>query len=417
MLRDGPMIDAHRVTLAAPDDFDGWRDAARDLAEAGVPAERGRCGRSPAASPTCSASERRAARMRRQLRRPARRSSTLPQSAICHSRPRAVRLALRDAAASCAPTAMRWTTAPTRWSDRLAAAGQGGAPRHPQDARLRPLPRGRGRRGTRFVAWFEPEHHIVRARRRLLRPPLRQHALVDPDARAVSIHWDGEQLSEGPGAIRARRAGRRPAGGDVEDLLRLDLQSGAAEGRRDAQGDAEEILEKHARDGVGRAVDRGRAGAGERDDRHFAAGHAPSRRQSRRRHGRRCATRPRAAPAAISTNARTQTVFGEGPLDATIVFVGEQPGDQEDLAGRPFVGPAGQLFDARAGRGRDRPRARPTSPTRSSISSSIAARQAPHPQEARCRRDRRLPLVARPGTRADPAAGDRRAGRDRRARR
>jgi len=42
----------------------------------------------------------------------------------------------------------------------------------------------------------------------------------------------------------------------------------------------------------------------------------------------------------------TQTVFGEGPLDAGIMFVGEQPGDQEDLAGRPFVGPAGALFDA-----------------------------------------------------------------------
>ena len=41
----------------------------------------------------------------------------------------------------------------------------------------------------------------------------------------------------------------------------------------------------------------------------------------------------------------TQTVFGEGPLDAKILFVGEQPGDREDLAGRPFVGPAGQLFD------------------------------------------------------------------------
>jgi DNA polymerase len=42
----------------------------------------------------------------------------------------------------------------------------------------------------------------------------------------------------------------------------------------------------------------------------------------------------------------TQTVFGEGPLDARIMFVGEQPGDQEDLAGRPFVGPAGAVFDA-----------------------------------------------------------------------
>src|SRR6476646_10519938 len=42
----------------------------------------------------------------------------------------------------------------------------------------------------------------------------------------------------------------------------------------------------------------------------------------------------------------TQTVFGEGPLDAAIMFVGEQPGDQEDVAGRPFVGPAGAIFDA-----------------------------------------------------------------------
>lgn len=41
----------------------------------------------------------------------------------------------------------------------------------------------------------------------------------------------------------------------------------------------------------------------------------------------------------------TQTVFGEGPSQADVFFVGEQPGDQEDLAGRPFVGPAGRLLD------------------------------------------------------------------------
>lgn len=41
----------------------------------------------------------------------------------------------------------------------------------------------------------------------------------------------------------------------------------------------------------------------------------------------------------------TQTVFGEGPATAQVVLVGEQPGDQEDMAGRPFVGPAGQLLD------------------------------------------------------------------------
>jgi len=41
----------------------------------------------------------------------------------------------------------------------------------------------------------------------------------------------------------------------------------------------------------------------------------------------------------------TQTVFGEGTRNAEVMFVGEQPGDQEDLAGKPFVGPAGRLFD------------------------------------------------------------------------
>ena len=42
----------------------------------------------------------------------------------------------------------------------------------------------------------------------------------------------------------------------------------------------------------------------------------------------------------------TQTVFGEGPADAHLMLVGEQPGDQEDLTGRPFVGPAGKVLDA-----------------------------------------------------------------------
>ena len=41
----------------------------------------------------------------------------------------------------------------------------------------------------------------------------------------------------------------------------------------------------------------------------------------------------------------TQTVFGEGARRADIVFVGEQPGNEEDLSGKPFVGPAGRLLD------------------------------------------------------------------------
>ena len=41
----------------------------------------------------------------------------------------------------------------------------------------------------------------------------------------------------------------------------------------------------------------------------------------------------------------TQTVFGEGPVDAPLMLVGEQPGDKEDIAGMPFVGPAGRILD------------------------------------------------------------------------
>lgn len=51
----------------------------------------------------------------------------------------------------------------------------------------------------------------------------------------------------------------------------------------------------------------------------------------------------------------TQTVFGEGPADATIVLIGEQPGNDEDVQGHPFVGPAGRLLDdALAAAGIDR---------------------------------------------------------------
>src|SRR6476660_326486 len=50
-----------------------------------------------------------------------------------------------------------------------------------------------------------------------------------------------------------------------------------------------------------------------------------------------------------------RAVLGEGPVGAAVAFVGEQPGDQEDVQGRPFVGPAGQLLDrAMAEAGLDR---------------------------------------------------------------
>jgi uracil-DNA glycosylase family protein len=53
----------------------------------------------------------------------------------------------------------------------------------------------------------------------------------------------------------------------------------------------------------------------------------------------------------------TQTVFGEGPVQAPVMLVGEQPGDKEDVSGKPFVGPAGRMLDralAEAGIARDK---------------------------------------------------------------
>src|SRR5258708_14578994 len=52
----------------------------------------------------------------------------------------------------------------------------------------------------------------------------------------------------------------------------------------------------------------------------------------------------------------TQTVFGEGPQNAQMMLVGEQPGDKEDLAGKPFVGPAGRSPDRALAKTRHRSR-------------------------------------------------------------
>ena len=111
----------------------------------------------------------------------------------------------------------------------------------------------------------------------------------------------------------------------------------------------------------------------------------------------------------------TQAVFGEGPEHAEVMFVGEQPGDQEDLAGKPFVGPAGKMLDAAIAGSRDRPQAGLCHQCGQALQVH-AARQAAHPQQARPRRDRRLPVLAQPRARVREAQGDRRARRDRRHR-
>ena len=83
----------------------------------------------------------------------------------------------------------------------------------------------------------------------------------------------------------------------------------------------------------------------------------------------------------------TQTVFGEGAPDADIMLVGEQPGDQEDKAGAPFVGPAGKLLDkALAAADIDRDRLYVTNAVKhfnSPFPSAGSAESTRHPAEPR----------------------------------
>ncbi|MBA2466475.1 MAG: UdgX family uracil-DNA binding protein, partial [Sphingomonas sp.] len=198
-------------------------------------------------------------------------------------------------------------------------------------------------KGRRFVAFFEPDHHIVRhtAGFFVRRFTNMRWSILTPE---LSIHWDGETLSEGPGAVRADA----PDGDPLEAMWKTYYASTFNPARLKVGAMLKEMPKKYWRNMPETSLV------------------APLIAGARNRELEMIATSPTAvvtggnaakAWAALRGEALgctrcelyrcgTQTVFGEGPLDASIVFVGEQPGDREDLAGRPFVGPAGQLFDA-----------------------------------------------------------------------
>jgi len=183
---------------------------------------------------------------------------------------------------------------------------------------------------TRFVAWFEPDNHIVRREAGFFvrRFTTMRWSILTPE---LSIHWDGETLREGPGATRADA----PSGDPVEETWKTYYASIFNPARVKVKAMLKEMPKKYWANMPETALVAPLiAGARSRElemiDRIAAALKAEARACTR---------------GDLHCHA-TQTVFGEGPLDARIVFVGEQPGDQEDLAGRPFVGPAGEVFDA-----------------------------------------------------------------------
>jgi DNA polymerase len=194
--------------------------------------------------------------------------------------------------------------------------------------------------GSRYVAWFEPEHHIVRANGAFFvnRFASMRWSILTPE---LSLHWDGKALIQGPGAEK----GDAPDGDPTEEIWKTYYRSIFNPARVKIRAMLKEMPRKYWKNMPETAlVPELIAGAQARESnmiqtaRKETGGNIEAAWEALRDEAAHCTRCPLYKHA-------TQTVFGEGPLDAKLMFVGEQPGDQEDLAGKPFVGPAGQMFD------------------------------------------------------------------------
>ncbi|HEU4622108.1 MAG TPA: UdgX family uracil-DNA binding protein [Burkholderiaceae bacterium] len=251
-----------------------------------------------------------------------------------------------------------------------------------------------------YVAWFDPPHHIVEAAAPFFarRFANMRWSILTPER---SAHWDGEKLWFTEGAPREAA----PEGDALEDLWRTYYASIFNPARLNPDLMRQHMPRRYWRDlPEAQIIAPLVAAARERTETMIAAGDASididnedARRKQRvvlkraasaARHqasvesesdvGMRDATPHGMDTTTLSLDSAvtldevreaaagcrncplwepaTQTVFGEGLPTAPLMFVGEQPGDQEDLAGRPFVGPAGKLLNralAQAGIDRD----------------------------------------------------------------
>ncbi|WP_312325515.1 UdgX family uracil-DNA binding protein [Stenotrophomonas sp.] len=205
-----------------------------------------------------------------------------------------------------------------------------------------------------FIAWFEPEHHIVDRvapffERRFIGM---RWAILTPYR---SVRWDGQALAFGPGGKQADA----PVEDAREELWRTyyaNIFNPARLNTRMMQQEMPAKYWKHLPEAS--LLPTLVRDAGDRvQEMHDREAQAPQRRIPER-------SIPMRGPATArgdsldglreaAANCRrcplwepaTQTVFGEGPRDAQVMLVGEQPGDSEDLSGHPFVGPAGQLLN------------------------------------------------------------------------
>jgi len=332
------------VTLPEPDDFDAWRDAARGLAAEAVPPEdvvwqigdvaqdlfagEAVAREAPPASPAFSVP-----RAFLDLARDVVQSSDPERFALLYTALDRLRREPKLVEDHADPLVRRLEV--------LAKAVRRDVHKMRAFLRFREVDDG----GTpRFVAWFEPDHHIVRANAAFFvnRFASMRWSILTPE---VSLHWDGKALSEGPGATKADA----PEGDPTEEVWKTYYSSIFNPARVKVGAMLKEMPRKYWKNMPETALVPGLiAGAQARESGMIETararpndgigGNSQVAWEALRDEAAGCTRCPLYKPA-------TQTVFGEGPVDAPLMFVGEQPGDQEDLAGHPFVGPAGQLFD------------------------------------------------------------------------
>jgi DNA polymerase len=208
-------------------------------------------------------------------------------------------------------------------------------------------------RDAHFVAWFEPEHHIIELAapffaRRFADMPW---SILTPE---LCAHWDGFAISFTPGVSKADA----PTSDRLEETWRRYYATIFNPARLKVKAMQTEMPKKYWRNlpeaslikpliaEAARATDAMIAKAATEPHKAQTRLEEPMKRKtdtaSELETLRKEAADCRACP--LWKDA-TQTVFGEGPSHARIMLVGEQPGDKEDLAGQPFVGPAGQMLD------------------------------------------------------------------------
>lgn len=207
--------------------------------------------------------------------------------------------------------------------------------------------------GNAFIAWFEPEHRILDRVAPFFarRFTGMRWAILTPYR---SAQWDGEALRFGPGAQRSDA----PADDAHENLWRTYYAHIFNPARLNERMMRQEMPVKYWKHlPETRLLPELTRSAGQRVREMAERGYQAPRRRIPQPASRPVSDDPRDTSLAALRQAAqgcracplwepaTQTVFGEGPEDARVLLLGEQPGDMEDLSGRPFVGPAGQMLD------------------------------------------------------------------------